>query len=248
MNYPIHKTEAIVLRTVKYGETSLIVTAFTELFGVQSYIIKGIRTASKKGNNKLNYFFPASVLHMQVYHHPQKQLQFIKDFEWAYISTQTSFNVIKNAVATFIVEMLLHSLKQPENNPSLFYFAKQSIMQTDAATAKQTANLPLWFCLQLANYLGFGISVPSPTQQAILDLQEGVFAEAIPAHFNYIEGVEALATAKLCLAQNITDIENISLNKSIRNSLLLQYQKFFQLHIEGFATLKSLPILSEILS
>jgi DNA repair protein RecO (recombination protein O) len=34
-----HKTKGIILRTVKYGETSLVVTAFTELFGIQAYMV-----------------------------------------------------------------------------------------------------------------------------------------------------------------------------------------------------------------
>ncbi len=45
----IHSTKGIVLRTVKYGETSVIVTIYTELFGAQSYLVNGVRTSSKKG-------------------------------------------------------------------------------------------------------------------------------------------------------------------------------------------------------
>ena len=48
----LHKTNGIVLRTVKYGETSLVVTLFTELFGVQSYLVNGVRVSSKKGMGK----------------------------------------------------------------------------------------------------------------------------------------------------------------------------------------------------
>ena len=35
----LYKTRGIVFRFVKYGETSIIVTIFTELFGLQSYIV-----------------------------------------------------------------------------------------------------------------------------------------------------------------------------------------------------------------
>ena len=31
----LHKTPGIVLRTVKYGDTSVILSIFTELFGIQ---------------------------------------------------------------------------------------------------------------------------------------------------------------------------------------------------------------------
>ena len=58
----LHKTKGIVLRTVKYGETSVIVTIFTELFGVQSYLVNGVRTSTKKGVGKANLFQPAARL------------------------------------------------------------------------------------------------------------------------------------------------------------------------------------------
>ncbi len=44
----LHNTKGIVLRTVKYGETSVIVTIFTELFGIQSYIVNGVEIFFEK--------------------------------------------------------------------------------------------------------------------------------------------------------------------------------------------------------
>ena len=49
-----HKTKGIVLRTIKYGETSVVVTIFTELFGVQTYMVNGVRT-TKKSSAKANH-------------------------------------------------------------------------------------------------------------------------------------------------------------------------------------------------
>lgn len=43
-----HKTKAIILRSIKYGEASLVVTAFTELFGIQTYLVNGVRASNKK--------------------------------------------------------------------------------------------------------------------------------------------------------------------------------------------------------
>ena len=50
-----HKTTGIVLRTVKYGETSVISTVYTALFGVQSYIVKGVKT-NKTSAGKAGFF------------------------------------------------------------------------------------------------------------------------------------------------------------------------------------------------
>lgn len=43
----IHHTKGIVLRTVKYGETSLVVSIYTEMFGLQQYMVNGVRTNKK---------------------------------------------------------------------------------------------------------------------------------------------------------------------------------------------------------
>ena len=44
-----HKTKGIVFRTVKYGETSLVVTVYTEFFGVQTYMVNGARSTKHTG-------------------------------------------------------------------------------------------------------------------------------------------------------------------------------------------------------
>ena len=44
----IFKTRGIVFRFTKFQETSIIVTIFTELFGLQSYIVNGVRSKSSK--------------------------------------------------------------------------------------------------------------------------------------------------------------------------------------------------------
>ena len=108
----IHKTKGIVLRTVKYGETSVIVTIFTELFGVQSYLVNGVRTSTKKGTGKANLFQPAAILDLIVYHNELKQLQRIKEFKWSVIYQHIFSDVPKNAVALFMVELLTKCLKQ----------------------------------------------------------------------------------------------------------------------------------------
>ena len=56
-----HKTKGIVLRSIKYGETSLVVTIFTALFGVQVYLVNGARSQKKSGN-KSAMFQPGALL------------------------------------------------------------------------------------------------------------------------------------------------------------------------------------------
>src|ERR1019366_8647647 len=123
----VHKTKGIILRTVKYGETSIITTVYTELFGVQSYIVKGVRQSSKTSQGKANYFQPAAILEMEVYHNELKQLQFIKEYQWSFLYENILFSVVRNAVAMYVIELLQHSLKQPEANPELFYLIEDTL-------------------------------------------------------------------------------------------------------------------------
>ena len=120
----IHKTKGIVLRTVKYGETSLVVTMFTETLGLQSYLVNGVRTPTKKGTAKANLFQPAAILDLVAYHNEFKNLQRLKEFKWAHLYQHIFSVVRKNAVALFMIELLTKSLKQPEANAELFYFVE----------------------------------------------------------------------------------------------------------------------------
>src|SRR6185295_19163252 len=139
----LHKTKAIILRTVSYGDTSLVVTAYTELFGLQTYMVKGARRVSKKGAGQSQFFQPAALLELVVYHNELKQLQIIKEIKWSVIYRQVLSNVIKNSVALYMVELLIKCLKQTEASEELFVFAESNLLLLDECEAGVTANLPL---------------------------------------------------------------------------------------------------------
>ncbi len=244
----LHNTKGIVLRTIKYGDSSVITTVYTELFGVQSYIIKGVRQSSKKSQSKANYFQPSAILDMTVYHNQMKHLQFIKDYNWAYLYENVLFDVIKNTVAMYIIELLQHSLKQPEANPELFYLIEDSLKQLDKASPTLTANLPLYFTLHLASELGFEIQGEYSSITPILDLAEGSFIETPPNHQHYITNDLAQTTSQLNNINFYNDLENIKLNKTTRRQLSEAYIQFLSLHISDFGELRSLSILQDILS
>ena len=242
-----HKTKGIVLRSVKYGETSLITNVYTELFGIQSYIVKGVRQSSKTSAGKANYFQPAAMLDMEVYHNELKNLQFIKEYQWSYLYESVLFNVIKNAAALYMIELLQHSLKQPEANPELYYLIEDSLKQLDKGNDTLTANLPLYFTLHLATELGFQIQGEYSKQTPVLDLQEGFFVNEIPANIFYITDELARTTSQINNIHFYNDLENFHLNRNQRRQLLEAYGQYLALHIEGFGELKSLKVLQEVL-
>ena len=193
----IHKTKGIVLRSVKYGETSLVVTMYTEMFGLQSYMVNGVRTIPKKGTAKANFFQPAAILDLVAYHNDFNNLQRLKEFKWSFLYQHVLSDVRKNSVAMFMIELLSKCLKQPETNAELFYFIEDALRHLDEANDTVTANFPLYFALHLAVFFGFRISDEYTDQHHYLDLEEGTFVADQPKHPHYLQDREAAAVSHI---------------------------------------------------
>ena len=243
-----HKTKGIVLRSVKYGETSVIVSIYSELFGLQSYIVNGVRSASKKGSAKPNLFQPGAMLEMVVYHSDFKNLQRIKEYKWGLLYKYIFFDVVKNAVALFMVELFQKCLKQPEPNPDLFSFVEDAFLKLDEANEQELANFALFFSLHLASFFGLRITDNYSEGCSILDLHEGFFVEEKPAHTHFLEGKYSFATSQLLKTMLPSELVQVKLNKEMRRILLHAYETFFGLHIQDFGAIRSLPVIQELLA
>ena len=243
----LHKTKGIVLRAVKYGETSLIVTIFTGLFGLQSYLVNGVRTSTKKGTGKANLFQPTAILDLVVYHNELKHLNRIKEFKWHYLYKHIFSDVPKNAVALFMIELLTKCLKQPEANPELFEFCEDAFIHLDESNDAVMANFPLFFALHLPAFFGFRISDDHSDENPVLDLKEGVFIPERPDHFHFLEDRQAEVTSELLKIMQPAELEQIKLNHDFRRQLLFTYETYYALHIQDFGTMKTLPVLREVL-
>ncbi len=242
-----HKTKGIVLRTISYGETSIITSVYTELFGLQSYIVKGVRQSTKKKQSDQIYFQPAAMLEMEVYYNELKNLQFIKEYKWSYLYRKVLFDIIRTAIAQFMIELFQHSVKQPEANPELFYLLEGSLFEADKGADAVVANLPLYFILHLATESGFELQGSYSKQTPVLDLQEGAYANAEPEHLIFVSGMEAEIISKIQHIQFYNELENFRLNRQTRQQILNALLQYFSFHITDFKTLKSLPVLQELL-
>lgn len=243
----LHKTMGIVLRTVKYGETSLIVILYTELFGIQSYLVNGVRTSSRKGPGKANLFQPAAILDLVVYHNELKNLQRIREFKWGVLYQHIFFNVLKNAVALFMIELLQKCLKQPEPNPDLFFFIEDAFLHLDIAEGRVLANFPLFFILHLAGFFGFKIEDTHSERTPFLDLKEGQFVAEHPQHPQVLEGSLSYITAQLLRVQQPGELQELALNQETRRTLLQAYQTFYAFHVPDFGEMRTLTVLQTVL-
>ena len=248
MSQKLHKTKGIVLRTVKYGETSLIVTILTDLFGIQSYLINGVRASTKKGSGKANLFQPTAILDLIVYHNDLRNLQRMKEFRWGHLYQNIFSDIKKNAVSLFMVELLAKCLKQPEANEDLFSFVEDAFLHLDESGETITANFPLFFALHLAVFFGFQIDDQYSEKNSFLDLREGTFVNERPSHPHFLEDKQAAVTSELLKVRQPGELRDIKLHHDFRRNLLHAFETYYALHIPDFGTMKTLPVLREILN
>jgi DNA repair protein RecO (recombination protein O) len=240
----IYKTKGIILRTVKYGETSVIASIFTELFGIQAYIVNGVRTRER--TSKAHFFQPASILDLEVYHNELKNLQRIKELRWSYIYKNIFNDVIKNSIALYMVELLQKCLKQPEANADLFNFCEDAFMQLDIAEKHIIGNYPIYFTLQLAHFFGLRIPDNYSEERKFFNISEGTFTNNVPVE-NFSLDIDASHLfSQLLKAIHPTDLRDIRLNKNTRRVILSALEKYYTFHIAEFSALKTLPILYEL--
>ncbi|HMO31596.1 MAG TPA: DNA repair protein RecO [Lacibacter sp.] len=247
MTPPLHKTKGLVLRAVKYGETSLIVSVYTELFGLQSYLVQGVRLATKKSPARANLFQPGSLLDLVVYHNELRQLQRIREFRWAVLYRDLFSDVVKNSVLLFILELVQKSIRQPECNPDLFAFLEDALLELDQAPAAVTANFPLYFLLHFCAFSGFQLSDPREEDAVILDLREGCFTRQYPQHGNYVDGTVAQSIRELLKVMQPHELTEIPLQQLQRRRLLETLELYYALHLPEFGKMKTLPVLQEVL-
>ncbi len=241
----IHSTKGMVLRTVKYGETSLIAGIFTELFGIRSYIINGVRTQKK--TSKAHFFQPASLLEMEVYHNDLKNLQRIKDLKWSYLYKNIFSDVTKNAVALYMVELLQKCLKQPEANADLFLFCEDAFIHLDVATPEVTGNFPIFFAMQLSQFFGLALHDNYSEDRKYFSISEGNFINTSSQNGYMLEEIASYYISQLLKARHPDELKEIKLNKNIRTTILAALEKYYMFHIAEFGAMKTLPILHELL-
>jgi DNA repair protein RecO (recombination protein O) len=230
----MHKTKAIVLHHVKYGESSIIVTLYTEHHGRLTCMVNGVR--SKKPRFSATLFQPLTILEIDFYSRPSREIQRLKDALCPLHYQSVPFSFSKSAVALFVAEVLFLVLREEESNPVLFSFLYTALQMLDTSE-EGSSTFHHWFMLQLTRYLGFfppysqfdGSALPPGDLQVFSGLNS--------------RSAEALKTIALN-PQSPPDLTGLS--QSDRNELLESIIRYYRIHVDGFSRLRSFTVLQEV--
>ena len=239
----LYTLKGIVLRVVEYSESSLVVTAYTDLFGLQSYIVKGAR--KKNSKTKPSYFQPLSLVEMVVFKSSGEKLNTIQEIKINKAFASIPFDIKKQAVAFFINELLVKTIKEEEPNGELFSFLFSSIQLLDVFTGN-CSNFHLVFTLQLSRFLGFypqGFS----TGRNYFDLVNGCFVATSPQHFYILSPQYALLLQQV-IETSLSTCDTISISSETRVEFIDKLIEYYSLHIPSFKNLRSVEVLKAVFS
>lgn len=229
------KTKALVLSSLKYGDTSKIVKFYTQEHGIKSFIAKGIY--SKK--NKTNAFFhPLNAVELVYEDRNQSSLLYFKEIRQDVYYQSLYNSPQKVTIVLFLAEVLNSVLNEEENNSSLFEYLSNALQIFDQRKIN-FADFHLWFLFNLTQFLGFYPHLNS--NQNYFDLREGISTNSKPADI-FISKDELLLFEKLSVLEFNED-KLIIFNKIQRNSVLETLLRYYELHISNFRRPKSLDVL-----
>ena len=242
----LDKTKGIVLRSVKYGDTSLVTTILTSVYGMQTYMVQGVRT-SKAKQNRAGFFQPGTLLEMVVYQQPQKNMQRLREFQAAYIYSDLQENVVKNSIVLFSAELLLRLLPELGPLPALFELAYEYFIALDKMPLHDVANFPLFFIIQCSSELGYTIKGTHSPETPFLNLYDGGFSEHAPKEMTMVNDDDAKMLSKLLETTDLESQKTVEMNADMRLRLIDWYVAYLQQHTQHMGNIRSLSVLRAIL-
>lgn len=237
------KSRGILLRAIKYSETSLILDVYTREKGLKKYIVSGVR--KNKARLHANLFQVMSILDLVAYDRPDRDLNRLTEAQSAYIFQRIPFEVPRSAIGQFIIEVTRKAIHDSEANPELFDFLDQYLTFLDQ-TSGNIANIHLLFLIQFSAYLGVMPDLDYDPSRPFFDLQNGHFTQSIPPHSNYLDEQEAHLLHQL-MDCSLSTVENVKMKAAQRKKMLNSLLDYYRLHLDHFGNIHAHHILSEIL-
>lgn len=240
----LQRTTGIVLRTVRYNDTSIIADIYTDLHGRISYIIPLPR--SRKSGLRSVMFQPLFILEYESDYRPRLNLQRLREVRMPFPFASLPYDPHKTAVALFLAEFLTHALRVEEVNEPLFAYLIYSIRWLDECR-DTIANFHLVFLMRLSRFLGLYPNLDDYQEGDYFDLRAACFVSQQPLHSDFVRPEEAARLGKL-MRMNYETMHLFNMNRAERNRCIEIILEFYRLHIPDFPELKSVEVLRELFS
>ncbi len=238
----LEKTQGIFLHQVKYSESSVIATIYTEEFGRQSYIVNGVH--GKTTTAKAAILQPMYILELEAYYRPGRDINRLKSARIAVPYISIPYDIRKSSLVIFLADVLNKCLREEEANRELYPFIFHALTFLDLSE-KGIANFHLWFLLKLTAFLGILPNRENLSVSNYFDLKKAGFVSSEPTHPQYMNKRTTEIFARL-FDLSFSNLPELQMTGSDRQILLQKLIDFYQIHFEFIGELKSLRVLKEV--
>jgi DNA repair protein RecO (recombination protein O) len=153
----ITRTEAVVLKSMNYRDSSKIVTFYSRRFGKITGIAKGARQMKSKFGAALE---PLSVVSLILYKKENRELQLISQCDVIKVHKNLLASLERMAVGLSIIELLNQLTHDEEGNEALYSLLDQTLDELNRAE-RHLMNFFLAFEIRCAALFGFMPSIDS---------------------------------------------------------------------------------------
>lgn len=238
----ITKTRGIVLRSVRFGESSLIVDVLTKSSGRVSFMVHIPKTS--KGKIKKQYFQPMTLLDFEYDFRQRSNLQRIKDLRVSLPYSSIPIDPAKSCISLFLSEFIYYATRNEQENPTLFTYISTSLEWLDNAY-EDFANFHLVFMMRLGKFLGFHPFLEDFTPGCFFDLRNGCFTLSMPLHTDFLNAADAGHLYNL-MRMNFDTMKLFKLSHDDRNRITEIVLRYYKLHLPNMPELQSFDILREV--
>jgi len=168
----IVRSQAVVLRSLDYGETSQIVTLLTGEKGKLGVMAKGARRTKSQFGATLQ---PMAYTQVVFYYKPTRELQILSESSHVETFHQLRRNLKSITVGLRIVELVDALLEEEDPQPEIFALTVQALRRLNRTDAR-AANLWPFVQLRMARLLGIAPSIERASVEAVEE--EGLLSRA----------------------------------------------------------------------
>lgn len=254
----IVSTDAIVLRSMKYRDTSKIVTLYSRKYGKIKVLAKGARSARSKFGASLEPMMHSGLV---IYKKEHRNLHLLSKSEIASPFLRLNEDGDKLAAGLAVVELVNMAMHDEEENGPMYSLLLESLRAVDASRGNPK-RIFLAFALKMAVIFGYGLSLhscsrcgrdmPSKPKGAFgylmlstgsavcADCRRRFSAGGMRVSCEVLHSLDRLNAARLSTA------EEVAIPASKQDEMLDLLQHYLQYHIEGVRTLKSLSLFNKV--
>ncbi len=150
------KCEALVLKTIPFRETSLILHLFTKEHGLVHAIAKGVR-ASKKGQITLER---GQLLELNLYIKPQRDLQTAGAINITEFYSGIREDLVKCSCRDSAFEVILNVIKDSDEHPELYTFFTKFLTFLNSSKPEECYPAALWlFFYRFTEHMGIAFNL-----------------------------------------------------------------------------------------